>query len=96
MKRSKLLLAVMVASVLIIEGCANSGRYRGAGPRVGIGLGFYHHGYGGWGGGYYRGYDDATIDAVHTSDTIDAIEAGGGMGMPDMDMDMGPAMDFDF
>lgn len=94
MKCNTLLWALVAASLLLVEGCGGSGRYRGAGPGVGVGVGFYHSGYGGWGSGYYRGYDDATIDAVDTIGTVDAIEAGGDMGMPDMDM--GPAMDFDF
>lgn len=92
MNRNTLFWAVIAMSLLIVEGCG-SGRYRGAGPHVGVGVGFYHPGYGGWGSGYYRGYDDAAIDAVDTIDTMEAIEAGGGMGMPDMDI--GPAMDFD-
>ena len=93
MKRRTLLWAVVAASLLLVEGCSSAGGYRGSGPRVGVGFGFYHHGYSGWGSGYYRGYDRGVSDAVGTMDVIDTIDAGD-MGMPDIDM--GPAMDFDF
>lgn len=98
MMRNTLFWAAIALSLVIVQGCGGSGVYRSVGPSVGVG--FYHHGYGGWGRGYYRGYNDATVDAVDTVDTIEAIDsidtidAIDDMGMPDMDM--GADMDFDF
>ena len=94
MKRRVTPWALLVLSLLFLQGCGGSGSYRTVGPSVGVGLGFYHSTYGhGWGSGYYRGYDHGTVDAIDTIDAVDSLDAGG-MGMPDMDM--GPAMDFDF
>lgn len=83
-------LTIAVAGALLINGCGGSSHYRGVRPHVGFG--FYHSTFGhGWGGGYYRGYNTGVNDAVETMDTMETMDA---MGMPDMDM--GPAIDFDF
>jgi len=83
-----------IAIALFAYGCSGAGSGR---IHTSVGLGFYHSTYGhGWGSGYYRGYDHGAIDAADTIDAIDASDSIDSMGMPDMDMDMGPDMDFDF
>ena len=85
--------SAILALALILGGCTG---YSGS-VQPSVGIGFYHSTFGhGWGGGYYRGYDDGAYDAMDTIDTIDTMDAIDSMGVPDMDMDMGPAMDLDF
>ena len=80
-------------SLLLLTGCG--GAYYSSGARPSVGFGFYHSTYGhGWGSGYYRGYNTGVADTVETVDTIETMDAIDSMGMPDLDM--GPAIDFDF
>ena len=86
-------LMIIIACVLFVNSCG--GAYYSRGVRPSVGVGFYHSTYGhGWGGGYYRGYNTGVADTVETVDTIETMDAIDSMGMPDMDM--GPAIDFDF
>ena len=85
---------IVVATLIAVGGCSGAGTGR---IHTSVGLGFYHSSFGhGWGNGYYRGYDRGVIDAADTIDAIDASDAIDSMGMPDMDMELGPDIDFDF
>ena len=93
MKHQAMFRTIIAISILLISGCGGTGY--GGGVRPTVGLGFYHGTYGhGWGGGYYRGYDRGVSDTVDTLDAVEIMDAPADMGMPDMDM--GPAIDFDF